>query len=126
MKTIATVTLTMLMSLSAFSMMKPTKLVKDRRAFINVCDIRMADCTESITVNKVAYKISYDTNANYDHALSTLVNNMIGNARFHNQSKSSPFYVEGYIAKEKGYYPYPNREFTVFKITALSGVILPR
>lgn len=119
----------LLVSMNSFATTTGTadkKIVSDKAAYIKVCPRLAVGCKSSIVVKNKSYTLSYDLAANRDNKLSDLVNAIIGNNQFHGITKSEPFTVEGYVAKEKGYFPNPTVEFTVFKITFLDNVRLPR
>ena len=124
MKSLAVFILAAVASLTVLA--ETTNLVTDSAAQLKICPPRMAGCANKILINKTEYIISYDEANNADGGIEKLMNGMIDACRFQKLALSPAFAAEGFIAKEKGHFPNPMAEFTVFKISYVANVNFPK
>ncbi len=103
----------------------PEELVIEPQAQLNICAPRVAGCANKIVIKGTPYIISYDATNNADGGIKNLIDDLIKASRAKQLAVSPSFSAEGYIVKEKGHFPNPMVEFTVFKLTYLADVFLP-
>ena len=100
-------------------------LVIEPKATLKVCKPRVAGCANKILINNTEYLISYDEANNTDGGIQRLMDSLISACREKQLTVSPAFSAEGFIVKEKGHFPNPTVEFTVFKLSYVAGVINP-
>lgn len=122
---LALILVTFTLSLAQTSHAEDLTLIVEPAAKLKICPPKAAGCANKIVINEIEYIISYDEGNNTDNAITNLIQEMIAACRAKKLAVSPIFIAEGYIAKEKGHFPNPMAEFTVFKISYLADVNLP-